>query len=116
MDGTIKACHNSQRRSGDPPDRARLPHWETDRNFVFEPRNWDIHMSIITVLIGIGGNLFKVYLVIKLWYFLIVLSGFYRHGRVMPFLDPNPLTRCLNWMFKVEKKKPLIDYDSQQDL
>jgi len=41
------------------------------------------------------GNFFKVYLVIKLWYFLIVLSGFFESGRLQQFFDPKEKTVCL---------------------
>ncbi len=45
---------------------------ETSLNFVFEPPMVSLGTSSITVLKGIEGNLFNVYLVIKLWYFLVV--------------------------------------------
>ena len=43
----------------------------------------------------VKGNFFEVYLVIKLWYFLIVLSGFFESGRLQQFFDPKEKTVCL---------------------
>ncbi len=68
---------------GEPATEQSFLAGETES--VFEITNWNTQNVIHHVLGMLSGNFLKVYLVIKLWYFLIVSSGFFESGCVQYF-------------------------------